>query len=226
MATDRARRTAAAGGGMDLVVGIACGLGFVALAVLVCGGATAQADGAALALVASARTAWLTHAFLLVTNALSPMVLVAVAVMATLALALFRGRVLLNLIALGGACALNVVLKAAFCRPRPEAFMLVAESGYSFPSGHAMVCTTVAALAWLASRPRLGARGRAILAAVCTASVVLVCASRVYLGAHYLSDVAAGVLAALAWVALAHRLVGRTGRMALPARGTRPADAR
>jgi membrane-associated phospholipid phosphatase len=56
--------------------------------------------------------------------------------------------------------------------------------------------------------------------------VVLVCASRVYLGAHYLSDVAAGVLAALAWVALAHRLVGRTGRMALPARGTRPADAR
>lgn len=224
MATDRARRTATTGGGTDLVVCLACGLGFVALAALVCSGATAQADGAALALVASARTAWLTRAFLLVTNALSPMVLVAVAGMATLAL--FRGRVLLNLIALGGACALNVVLKAAFCRPRPEAFMLVAESGYSFPSGHAMVCTTVAALAWLALRPRLGARGRVILAAACTASVVLVCASRVYLGAHYPSDVVAGVLAALAWVALAHRLVGRAGRVALPARGTRPADAR
>jgi len=224
MATHRARRTATAGGGTDLVVGLACGLGFAVLAALVCGGATSQADGAALALVASARSAWLTHAFLLVTNALSPMVLVAVAVMATLAL--LRGRVLLNLIALVGACALNVVLKAAFCRPRPEAFMLVTESGYSFPSGHAMVCTTVAALAWLALRPRLGARGRAVLAAACTASVVLVCASRVYLGAHYPSDVVAGVLAALAWVALAHRLVGRAGRVALPARGTRPADAR
>lgn len=224
MATDRARRTATTGGGTDLVVCLACGLGFVALAALVCSGATAQADGAALALVASARTAWLTRAFLLVTNALSPMVLVAVAGMATLAL--FRGRVLLNLIALGGACALNVVLKAAFCRPRPEAFMLVAESGYSFPSGHAMVCTTVAALAWLALRPRLGARGRVILAAACTASVALVCASRVYLGAHYPSDVVAGVLVALAWVALAHRLAGRAGRVALSVRGTRRADAR
>lgn len=39
---------------------------------------------------------------------------------------------------LGGA-ALNEMLKHLFGRARPEAFQVVAESGFSFPSGHAMV---------------------------------------------------------------------------------------
>ena len=34
---------------------------------------------------------------------------------------------------------LNVVLKQIVHRPRPEGFRLIAETGYSFPSGHSMI---------------------------------------------------------------------------------------
>lgn len=220
----RVGRSTVAGGKADLVVCVACGLGFALLAALVGTGMTARLDGAALVLASSVRAPWLTHALLLATNALGPLAMVAVAAVAMLALA--RRHVLLNLVTVGGACALNVVLKAAFCRPRPEAFALVAEKGFSFPSGHAMVCTAVLALLWIELRPRLGARGGRALAAVCAGLVALVCASRVYLGAHYPSDVVAGVLAALAWVALMHRLASRAGGVARPAWCRRTADAR
>ena len=38
-----------------------------------------------------------------------------------------------------GIVALNFALKEIVQRPRPEGFRLIAETGYSFPSGHSMV---------------------------------------------------------------------------------------
>ena len=41
------------------------------------------------------------------------------------------------IIGLGGAMAINTLLKLSFARPRPNLFPpLIAESGFSFPSGH------------------------------------------------------------------------------------------
>lgn len=90
---------------------------------------------------------------------------------------------------------LNVALKNAFQRARPAwDEPLVHLSTYSFPSGHAVAATVfygaVCALVFLQARSPLL---RVLAALGGAAMVLLVTFSRVYLGAHYLTDVIAGV---------------------------------
>lgn len=97
---------------------------------------------------------------------------------------------------------LVVVLKLVVARPRPVFADPVATSGgYSFPSGHAtgsMLCVAVIVLVlW----PVLGRRGRAVAYAVGAALVLLTGYDRIGLGVHYVSDVVAGWLVAVACVA-------------------------
>jgi undecaprenyl-diphosphatase len=81
--------------------------------------------------------------------------------------------------------------KAGVDRPRP-AGALVETSGASFPSGHAAYSTAYVALTVAARRalPGLFTRAAAIAAALGTAAVLGL--TRVYLQAHYLSDVIGG----------------------------------
>ncbi|GAB3647560.1 phosphatase PAP2 family protein [Ramlibacter alkalitolerans] len=90
---------------------------------------------------------------------------------------------------------LNAGLKNVFHRPRPVAGEpLVHLLTLSFPSGHAAGSTVfygaLCALAFARWRSRAI---RATAVALATLMVLLVTFSRVYLGAHYLSDVVAGV---------------------------------
>src|SRR5205085_8477974 len=85
-------------------------------------------------------------------------------------------------------------------RTRPEAVIsLIQAQSYSFPSGHAMVSASfyffVAYLAW-----RL-VRGwwRGVLVVGLALLVVAIGVSRIYLQAHYLSDVIAGYVAGFVW---------------------------
>lgn len=100
---------------------------------------------------------------------------------------------------------LNLLLKAFFERARPELVeALRGAHGYSFPSGHAMGSTIVlGALAYLAVRilPRWRYRAAA-LALACTL-ILAIALSRVYLGVHWISDIAAGIAAGLIWLATA-----------------------
>nr|WP_123770937.1 phosphatase PAP2 family protein [Vulcaniibacterium tengchongense] len=110
-------------------------------------------------------------------------------------------------VALGGSALLNMATKAVFARDRPALWESIApETTYSFPSGHAMGSMTLAAvlvlLAWRS-------RWRWPLAALMGAFVLLVGASRVYLGVHYPSDILAGWAAATAWAAASFLLVYR-----------------
>jgi undecaprenyl-diphosphatase len=105
-------------------------------------------------------------------------------------------------LAMGGGMALNSLLKEAFARIRPYfEDPWVSLNSYSFPSGH----TAGAALfygvlaAFLVSRFHAPQQRIACIAGAVSA-VVLVAFSRMYLGAHYLSDVVAAACSSRVWL--------------------------
>ena len=110
----------------------------------------------------------------------------------------------LVLAAFAGGQLINGAMKLAFERPRPEfrdAHLTL--HTFSFPSGHAMVSTAVYGAVALVMLRRV--RKPAARIAVIAGAVVLVGLigfSRIYLGAHYVSDVLAGISLGLAWLAL------------------------
>jgi undecaprenyl-diphosphatase len=100
-----------------------------------------------------------------------------------------------------GIQVLNPLLKLAFERPRPELSRADSASS-SFPSGHAASSTAIYGLLLLLIVSRSGRRARiaGALTWVCLATAIGF--SRVYIGAHYLSDILAGISLATAWLAL------------------------
>jgi membrane-associated phospholipid phosphatase len=103
----------------------------------------------------------------------------------------------------------NLLLKQAFQRGRPVLDgALSSWAGYSFPSGHVTAATLFYGLlaAFLATRtPAPGRRVR--LYAIAGFMVLLVATTRVYLGAHYLSDVVAAAAWGTAWLVMCLVLV-------------------
>lgn len=108
-----------------------------------------------------------------------------------------RSDALALLLAAAGGQGVVYGLKALFHRARPEAAF--ASLGYSFPSGHSFAAVTLYGMLayWLVRAiPRRGAwiwSGAALL-------ILLIGFSRIYLGVHYASDVAAGFATGLPWL--------------------------
>lgn len=117
----------------------------------------------------------------------------------------------------GGVLVVNNVLKASVERERPDVGQLVGWSGASFPSGH----TASAAACWAAIAlvlTRRSSRSVRAAAGVGAATVALVVAlTRVVLGVHWFTDVAAGLVVGWAWFALVTLIFGgRTLRLGEP----------
>jgi membrane-associated phospholipid phosphatase len=111
---------------------------------------------------------------------------------------------LLFFASVAGGFVLNALLKISFHRARPDLWpALVAEHTYSFPSGHAAMSTVfyggLAAVVFHLT-DRRGPR----IAAVTLALVVIVTimGTRVYLGVHWATDVLAGFVVGIFWVAV------------------------
>jgi len=127
-------------------------------------------------------------------------------VLAPLAVLLFLwqrrwGAAVLLVLVTVGAQLLNNVLKADFvrARPIPMAGGLIDAQQYSFPSGHAMMgAAFYSFLAYLLWRQ---ARGlwRWVVPLALALLLVLLGISRIYLEAHYLTDVLAGFAAGFLW---------------------------
>ena len=99
------------------------------------------------------------------------------------------------------AQALVQLLKFALARGRPLD-LYTGNEQFSFPSGHAAATTVILGfLAFLLSRG-LSNSARLAFAVVFAVYVSLVAFSRLYLGAHWLSDVVGGTSLGVAWVAL------------------------
>lgn len=105
--------------------------------------------------------------------------------------------------ALAGANLLFRVAKVLVAQPRPPgALHLVSASGYGFPSGHAtsaIACWGMLAVVLCSGRSR---RDAVIGATFATLVVLVVGASRIYLGVHSWTDVAAGLALGGSWLCI------------------------
>jgi membrane-associated phospholipid phosphatase len=102
-----------------------------------------------------------------------------------------------------GAGVLVVTLKSVFERTRPAFADAVIGSGWSFPSGHATRTFVFCGLATYLLLRNNRSTSRTVVIGVAAATWCFVIGfTRLYLGVHYASDVAAGLVAAAAWVAV------------------------
>ena len=118
-----------------------------------------------------------------------------------------RGRRLLAwmwVISQVGGGVLNETLKEVFARPRPDgADRILFGDSWSFPSGHAMGTFVLCGVAaYILMRTIRSWTARTLLVAGALAWSLAMGFSRIYLGVHYVSDVAAGFLVGAAWVAV------------------------
>jgi membrane-associated phospholipid phosphatase len=113
-----------------------------------------------------------------------------------------RNDAALLIVAFGGAEAVNALLKLLFHRSRPEAAFVHLDT-YSFPSGHAAVtAATFTVGAWLIGARCRTTRSRLLVSVGAAVAIAVVGFSRLYLGAHYLSDVLTGFTVGIAWATL------------------------
>jgi membrane-associated phospholipid phosphatase len=114
-----------------------------------------------------------------------------------------RGLLCAWVAALLGVGFLNELLKETFRRMRPQLLNpWINETGWSFPSGHAMGSLVIyGMLAYTISLVIKNRTSRIILVFLTTSLVVAIGFSRIYLGVHYFSDVLAGYCAAGFWLA-------------------------
>src|SRR5215470_13313815 len=166
----------------------------------------ALADPHVTAWIVAHRTGWLTSALQVLTWLGST----AVIIPAGLATGLYflirrhdwRPLALLTA-AVAGGVGLYHIVKALVDRPRPPAAIWIGHyTGASFPSGHATQSVAFYAMLAIVLGAGLSFRGRAAVWSAAALVVLIVGASRIYLGAHWLTDVLAGYALGASWVAI------------------------
>ena len=192
--------------------------GAIALSVIAIGPASTL-DGAAMAWTHVHTTPWLTDVMLRVSYLGGPSA-TSVYVLLFIVYFLWRRHFAMALAVAAvvyGGMLLNVVVKYAFERARPAVENpVITLTTYSFPSGHAAASTIFAGLLCvLAFRSGSGRPDKALALVAATIWVGMVCASRVYLGLHYVTDVLAGVTEGVAWLAVSTLLIERFGTTAV-----------
>lgn len=140
--------------------------------------------------------------------------LVAAGALAALLFLRLRREAVLLAATVAGGWIVNTLVKLAVGRPRPLIVPHLTEAGgQSFPSGHSFNSAVVyiaIALAFASMSPRRSVRWTVIGAAITLSLAVAF--TRVWLGVHFPSDVAAGWLGGAGWAFLASALLHRPAK--------------
>jgi undecaprenyl-diphosphatase len=128
--------------------------------------------------------------------------------------------VVVTLIAQGFSQAAAAWFKTLFARPRPPHWLMHHESGFSYPSGHAVTAVVFyGGLAAVAANSPLPLGVRRLVVFALTGWAIGIAWSRVALGAHYVTDVVGGLLFGATWFCLVRAIESaRTARRAGVAR--------
>jgi len=138
---------------------------------------------------------------------------------------------LFSVVTIAGSSLLNTVVKLAVHRDRPSVTQpFVNEPGASFPSGHAQAAVVGYGVLLLLFIPVLTRQWRRVAFIISVVVVLAIGFSRIALAAHYVSDVLAGFVLGLAWLAAMTALfsawrVQRGRRNVTPQEGLAPEQA-
>jgi len=143
--------------------------------------------------------------FLIITDLAGRYATIGIGFVVGLILLLYRERLLLIswLVTLFGGSLLNTGLKAIFQRARPEfENPFLVEANFSFPSGHAMGSLIIYGMLTYLLVILLNRYLEKVILVIAVALILLIGFSRMYLGVHYFSDIVAGYVAGVGWLAI------------------------
>lgn len=105
------------------------------------------------------------------------------------------------ILAIGGGGLLTTIFKHYYGRERPSINAGIDATGFSFPSGHSMGSLIFYGfVVYLIGRTMLSKAFKWMIAGVTSILVFCIGLSRIYLGAHFPSDVISGYLAGAVWL--------------------------
>jgi membrane protein DedA with SNARE-associated domain/membrane-associated phospholipid phosphatase len=170
---------------------------------VVAGDPLVRADAAIFHLLQSLRTVWADQVMVAITELGSGEVTIGVTVAALLWLGWRRAwrAALYCVAAVGSAGLFTLILKVTLHQQRP-AKVYSGWDAFSFPSGHTSVNAALYTLMAMLVAREVGPRWRAPVVMAAALFVSAIAFSRLYLGAHWISDVVAGLAFGIAWAAL------------------------
>ncbi len=178
-------------------------------------GDVSAADNAILHAVIRMRTPWLTVSAIDVTALGSITLVVLFSVFTLVVLLVLRDRMgaLQLLAASAGAGILTLATKEIIERIRPDqSQQLIMVSGFSYPSGHSVSTSALyLTIAIIGCRHVQQSGARATIFLAVSIVVIIIGASRVYLGVHYATDVVSGFSLGTAWALVLAGVFARFG---------------
>lgn len=188
-----------------LCIGFGIAFGYIASAIG--NESIASFDTAVIAFVQGLETPWLTSIMKVFTWIGSGYVVASIALIGFIVLYFvlhYRQQAFLLIVVIAGSVIFNSVLKNYFKRERPEIHRILDANGFSFPSGHSMMAFALyAILAYIAWRNVRTMTSRVVLLLFTAFMIIIIGASRIYLGVHYPSDIVGGFAVSALWVTIA-----------------------